>query len=196
MAPPSALSRYTLHKELSNKAGRRAFLATDICTQVPVVVKIIQFGNSFQWDEALSALELAREGAGYYRYLKPANSDIEVKCGLNYLEIFIPVKPYFHFFFTSPITEHVLAIHRTKGFRRGDRRKGQLDICWRSQFSPRQKIDLIAYSPGYTFSEYFDGTDSKRKKAVGIRNLSSLLTRVVQNISSPITRSQAENCGG
>ena len=45
------LSRYALRKELSHKAGRRTFLATDLETQTPVIVKVLQLGKGFQWDD-------------------------------------------------------------------------------------------------------------------------------------------------
>lgn len=45
------LDRYSLQQELSYKAGRRTFLAQDAHTQEPVVVKVIQFGQAFQWND-------------------------------------------------------------------------------------------------------------------------------------------------
>lgn len=50
------LDRYSLRQELSHKAGRRTFLARDSHAQdshaqEPVVVKVIQFGQAFQWND-------------------------------------------------------------------------------------------------------------------------------------------------
>ena len=41
--------RYLLIKELSKKANRRTFLATDTHCPSPVIIKIIQFGSAVQW---------------------------------------------------------------------------------------------------------------------------------------------------
>lgn len=53
------LRHYALQQKLSHKAGRRTFLARDLYTKTPVIVKILQLGEAFEWD----ALKLfKREG--------------------------------------------------------------------------------------------------------------------------------------
>lgn len=42
--------RYQIQKQLSNKAGRQTFLALDLVTQELVVIKLLTFGNNFEWD--------------------------------------------------------------------------------------------------------------------------------------------------
>lgn len=69
--------------------------------------------------------------------------------------------------FTLPKTHRVISIHCTEGIRTGIRTGNQSDITWDSTSCQLQAVDLIAYSPGYTFSEYFDGTDSKKKQGKG-----------------------------
>ncbi|MEC4850461.1 MAG: serine/threonine-protein kinase, partial [Jaaginema sp. PMC 1079.18] len=43
--------RYQLDKQISHKGARHTFLATDLTTQQPVIVKILLFGTDFQWQE-------------------------------------------------------------------------------------------------------------------------------------------------
>jgi serine/threonine protein kinase len=43
--------RYQIHKQLSKKAGRQTFLARDIQSQDLVIIKVLRFGASFQWDD-------------------------------------------------------------------------------------------------------------------------------------------------
>ncbi|MBC6431564.1 serine/threonine protein kinase [Nostoc sp. HG1] len=45
------LERYEVQQELGKKAGRRTFLARDLQTQELVVVKILSFGNEFEWND-------------------------------------------------------------------------------------------------------------------------------------------------
>jgi hypothetical protein len=47
--PTPFLGRYSIHREFSNKVGRQTFLAQDIHSQELVVIKVIQFGQAFQW---------------------------------------------------------------------------------------------------------------------------------------------------
>ena len=43
--------RYQIKELLSQKAGRRTFLAKDLQSQVPVVIKLLRFGDGFEWDD-------------------------------------------------------------------------------------------------------------------------------------------------
>lgn len=43
--------RYQIEELLSQKAGRRTFLAKDLQSQVPVVIKLLRFGDGFEWDD-------------------------------------------------------------------------------------------------------------------------------------------------
>ncbi|QLE50208.1 serine/threonine protein kinase [Nostoc sp. C057] len=45
------LERYQVQQELSKKAGRRSLLARDLQTLELVVVKILSFGNEFEWND-------------------------------------------------------------------------------------------------------------------------------------------------
>lgn len=44
-------NRYHVQRLLSRQVGRRTFLATDLETQSPVVVKVLLFGPDFTWDD-------------------------------------------------------------------------------------------------------------------------------------------------
>jgi hypothetical protein len=44
-------SRYKIIQQLGKKAGRRTLLARDLQTQQPVVIKVLLFGNDFEWDD-------------------------------------------------------------------------------------------------------------------------------------------------
>ena len=48
---PVLTDRYQIEELLSQKAGRRTFLATDLQDQVPVIIKLLRFGDDFQWDD-------------------------------------------------------------------------------------------------------------------------------------------------
>jgi serine/threonine protein kinase len=43
--------RYQIHEQLSSKAGRQTFLAQDLQSQDLVIIKVLRFGASFQWDD-------------------------------------------------------------------------------------------------------------------------------------------------
>jgi serine/threonine protein kinase len=43
--------RYQIEGLLSQKAGRRTFLAKDLQSQVPVIIKLLRFGDGFEWDD-------------------------------------------------------------------------------------------------------------------------------------------------
>lgn len=43
--------RYEIREQLSQKAGRRTFLARDLQSQDLVVIKILRFDPDFQWDD-------------------------------------------------------------------------------------------------------------------------------------------------
>lgn len=43
--------RYQIEELLSQKAGRRTFLAKDLQSQVLVIIKLLHFGNEFEWDD-------------------------------------------------------------------------------------------------------------------------------------------------
>ncbi|MEL7067084.1 MAG: serine/threonine-protein kinase [Cyanobacteria bacterium J06581_3] len=45
------IEHYALQKELSHKANRQTFLAKDLHTQTPVILKVLQFGHGTDWDE-------------------------------------------------------------------------------------------------------------------------------------------------
>jgi serine/threonine protein kinase len=43
--------RYQIDKQLGQKTGRRTFLAIDLQTKLPVVIKLLVFNNEFIWDD-------------------------------------------------------------------------------------------------------------------------------------------------
>jgi serine/threonine protein kinase len=43
--------RYQIREQLSSKAGRQTFLAQDLQSQDLVIIKVLRFGASFQWDD-------------------------------------------------------------------------------------------------------------------------------------------------
>ncbi len=45
------INRYQIEKLLSQKSGRRTFLAKDLQSQVPVIIKLLRFGDDFEWDD-------------------------------------------------------------------------------------------------------------------------------------------------
>ncbi|MGB3295453.1 MAG: serine/threonine-protein kinase [Phormidesmis sp.] len=47
----SSIGHYDIQKQFSIKAGRQTFLAQDIRTQESVIVKVIQIGRDFQWND-------------------------------------------------------------------------------------------------------------------------------------------------
>ena len=44
-------SRYQVQDVLSRKASRQTVLATDLQTQAPVIIKMLRFGDGFEWDD-------------------------------------------------------------------------------------------------------------------------------------------------
>ncbi len=44
-------SRYEVQQQLGKRAGRRTLLARDLKTQELVVIKLLSFGNDFEWDD-------------------------------------------------------------------------------------------------------------------------------------------------
>jgi serine/threonine protein kinase len=43
--------RYQIERQLGQKTGRRTFLAIDLQTELPVVIKLLIFNNEFIWDD-------------------------------------------------------------------------------------------------------------------------------------------------
>ncbi len=43
--------RYRIDRQLGKKTGRRTFLAIDLHTELPVVIKLLMFNNEFIWDD-------------------------------------------------------------------------------------------------------------------------------------------------
>jgi serine/threonine protein kinase len=43
--------RYQIEKQLGQKTGRRTFLAIDLQTELPIVIKLLIFNNEFIWDD-------------------------------------------------------------------------------------------------------------------------------------------------
>lgn len=48
---PILHQRYQLQQQLGKKAGRQTWLAQDVQTQEPVVVKLLTFSQEFEWDD-------------------------------------------------------------------------------------------------------------------------------------------------
>jgi serine/threonine protein kinase len=44
-------SRYQVQQQLGKRAGRKTLLAYDLETQELVVIKLLSFGNDFEWDD-------------------------------------------------------------------------------------------------------------------------------------------------
>jgi serine/threonine protein kinase len=51
MAPITLVNRYQLREQLSHKAGRQTFIAQDLQANRLVIIKILSFGQGFQWDD-------------------------------------------------------------------------------------------------------------------------------------------------
>lgn len=49
--PIQIVSHYALQRKLSHKAGRQTFLAKDLRTHVPVIVKVLQLDSVESWSE-------------------------------------------------------------------------------------------------------------------------------------------------
>ncbi|MEG3439552.1 hypothetical protein V0288_20660 [Pannus brasiliensis CCIBt3594] len=45
------LDHYQIREELIHKAGRRTFRARDLQSQQPVILKILEFNQFFQWED-------------------------------------------------------------------------------------------------------------------------------------------------
>ncbi|RUT01373.1 hypothetical protein DSM106972_069240 [Dulcicalothrix desertica PCC 7102] len=43
--------RYQVEQLLGKKAGRRTLLALDLQSNQPVVIKLLNFSNDFEWDD-------------------------------------------------------------------------------------------------------------------------------------------------
>jgi serine/threonine protein kinase len=59
--------RYCIQSLLGRKTGRRTFLASDLQTQLPVVIKLLLFGPDFTWDD-LKLFEREAETLKYLDY--------------------------------------------------------------------------------------------------------------------------------
>lgn len=75
-------NRYEIRKELGKAFGRRTFLADDKQEHCPVVIKVITFGNDFEWTN-LRLFEREAE------VLKSLNHD-DIPDYLDYFEIDLP----------------------------------------------------------------------------------------------------------
>ena len=74
--------RYQIEKQLGQKTGRRTFLAIDLQTELPVVIKLLIFNNEFIWDD----LKLFEREAETLKHLDlPA-----IPRYLDYLEFDLP----------------------------------------------------------------------------------------------------------
>ncbi|NJR40126.1 MAG: serine/threonine protein kinase [Leptolyngbyaceae cyanobacterium CSU_1_4] len=59
--------RYCIQSLLGRKTGRRTFLASDVQTQLPVVIKLLLFGPDFTWED-LKLFEREAETLKYLNY--------------------------------------------------------------------------------------------------------------------------------
>jgi serine/threonine protein kinase len=59
-------SRYQVQQQLGKRAGRKTLLAYDLKTQELVVIKLLSFGNDFEWDD-LKLFEREAETVNYLR---------------------------------------------------------------------------------------------------------------------------------
>ncbi|MGK7924843.1 MAG: serine/threonine protein kinase [Spirulina sp.] len=89
--------RYKIQKRLSNKGSRQTFLALDLETQQPVVLKVLLFGHDFQWQDhklferganALSTLSHPR----IPRYLDYFDLDTDKAKGFVQVQSYIPAR--------------------------------------------------------------------------------------------------------
>ncbi|MGK7924842.1 MAG: serine/threonine protein kinase [Spirulina sp.] len=71
--------RYQIHKRLSLKGARQTFLALDIKTQKPVVLKVLLFGRDSQWQDH----KLFERGANALQSL----SHPRIPCYLDYFDL-------------------------------------------------------------------------------------------------------------
>jgi serine/threonine protein kinase len=56
MIPDVLAGRYAIQQQLGNQTGRKTFLATDLETHTPVVIKVLLLGDDFEW-QALKLFE-------------------------------------------------------------------------------------------------------------------------------------------
>ena len=89
--------RYAIQQQLSKNAGRRTLLAQDLQTQEFVVIKLLMFGESFQWDdlklferEAQTLQRLSHPAIP--RYLDYFDLDTSTGKGFALVQNYIPVK--------------------------------------------------------------------------------------------------------
>ncbi|MDJ0634287.1 MAG: serine/threonine-protein kinase [Xenococcaceae cyanobacterium MO_188.B29] len=74
--------RYAIERQLRKHAGRQTLLARDLATQELVVIKLLTFGNDFEWQD----LKLfAREAQILQELSHPA-----IPCYLDYFELNLP----------------------------------------------------------------------------------------------------------
>ncbi|MFN5515028.1 MAG: serine/threonine protein kinase, partial [Cyanobacteriota bacterium] len=71
--------RYQIEELLSQKAGRRTFLAKDLQSQLPVIIKLLRFGDGFEWDD----LKLFEREAATLKHLDHP----EIPKYLDYFEV-------------------------------------------------------------------------------------------------------------
>ena len=71
--------RYEVQQQLGKRAGRRTLLARDIKTQELVVIKLLSFGNDFEWDD----LKFFEREAETLKSLSHA----AIPCYLDYFEL-------------------------------------------------------------------------------------------------------------
>ncbi|NDJ15882.1 serine/threonine protein kinase [Myxacorys almedinensis] len=101
-------NRYKLERQLGKKAGRQTFLARDSQTQNLVVIKLLSFGNEFEWDD-LKLFE--REAATLQELSHPA-----IPQYLDYFEVDEPARKGFAIaqtYIDAPSLEQHLQAGRT-----------------------------------------------------------------------------------
>jgi serine/threonine protein kinase len=74
--------RYQIQQQLGRRAGRRTFLAHDLSTQTQVVLKLLSFGNDFEWHD----LKLFQREAEVLKTL----SHLAIPQYLDYFELDLP----------------------------------------------------------------------------------------------------------
>jgi serine/threonine protein kinase len=74
--------RYRIERQLGQKTGRRTFLAVDLQTELPVVIKLLLFNNEFVWDD----LKLFEREAETLKHLNLPT----IPCYLDYFEFDLP----------------------------------------------------------------------------------------------------------
>ncbi len=95
--PEILLERYEVQQELGKKAGRRSLLTRDLQTLELVVVKILSFGNEFEWND-LKLFEREAETLkalshpGIPRYLDYFELDSPNSRGFALVQSYIPAQ--------------------------------------------------------------------------------------------------------